>query len=147
MANLLPSALEWSDATGGKKCCLTWKSRLTVLLLYNEQKLLFKDIAASFTDTVNCTISVGKYDRSMLNNQTCLYKSGQCDILSQRRILPFHDDVVHRRRQNNPGAKRRLRASRVLPPRRLVRPLSLGMRSKQIWSSDEYALESIRKVQ
>jgi hypothetical protein len=52
MVNLLPSVLEWSDSSGSKKCCLIWKSKLVVLLLYNEQKLSFQNIAEDFTESV-----------------------------------------------------------------------------------------------
>ncbi|XP_011498574.1 PREDICTED: protein MMS22-like [Ceratosolen solmsi marchali] len=67
MVNLLPSVIDWSDSVGSKKCCLIWKSKLVVLLLYNEKKLSYQDIAEDYTETANA-ISCRKdeFSRSMM---------------------------------------------------------------------------------
>ncbi|XP_014204492.1 protein MMS22-like [Copidosoma floridanum] len=68
MLNLLPSLLEFDESTGDKKVrCLIWKSKLSVLLLFNEKKLSFKDIAESFTETVNAvSCRTDESSRSMM---------------------------------------------------------------------------------
>ncbi|OXU29027.1 hypothetical protein TSAR_005155 [Trichomalopsis sarcophagae] len=67
MVNLLPSTIDWSDPSNSKKYCLIWKSKLAVLLLYNDCKYSFKDIAESYTETANA-ISCRKdeFSRSMM---------------------------------------------------------------------------------
>ncbi|KAL7294391.1 hypothetical protein TKK_0012396 [Trichogramma kaykai] len=67
LLSLLPPVLEWADSTGGKKCLLTWKSRLVVLILYHEKNLSLKDIAESYTETVNAiSCRSDEFSHSML---------------------------------------------------------------------------------
>ena len=92
MLELLPSVQEPNDENS-KRANLSWKGKLAILLLYNENSLSLESIASNLTEVVR---NPRKKIIESFVVQKYFFDIGECYQLSQRRKFAI-DDVEFRR--------------------------------------------------